>query len=161
MVIRQVSSSGPGLDEATVAALSAAMRGPLIRPGDIEYDEARRVYNAMIDRHPALIARCANVADVITAVNFAREHRLLLAIRSGGHNGAGLGVCDDGLVIDLAPMNCVRVDPRARTVLAGAGCRWADVDHATHAFGLAVPSGIISNTGVAGLTLGGGMGHLS
>src|SRR5689334_9421798 len=111
MVAQRISSAGSTLDEAAVAALAAAMRGPVIRPGDIEYDAARRVYNGMIDRHPALIARCADIADVIAAVNFARDNGLLLAVRGGGHNGAGLGTCDGGLVIDLGPMRGIRVDP--------------------------------------------------
>ena len=115
----------------------------------------------MIDRKPRLIAKCTDVADVMAAVRMAKANDLRVSIRGGGHNAAGLGVCDDGMVIDLAPINYVRVDPSSRTVLVGAGCKWSDVDHATHAFGLAVPSGIISSTGVAGLTLGGGMGHLT
>ena len=121
----------------------------------------RKVYNGMIDRKPRLIAKCTDVADVMAAVRMAKANGLRVSIRGGGHNAAGLGVCDDGMVIDLAPINYVRVDPSSRTVLVGAGCKWSDVDHATHAFGLAVPSGIISSTGVAGLTLGGGMGHLT
>jgi hypothetical protein len=149
------------LNEATIAAFRASLHGGLIEPGDPAYDGARKVYNAMIDRRPRLIARCADVADVMAAVNFGREQKLLLAIRGGGHNAGGLGVCDDGLVIDLSPMNYVRVDPKKKTVQAGGGALWRDVDHATHAFGLAVPSGIISTTGVAGLTLGGGMGYLT
>lgn len=135
--------------------------GKIYEPGDAGYDEARKVYNAMIDRRPRLIAQCTDVADVIAAVRMAGANDLRVSVRGGGHNAAGLGVCDDGLVIDLAPINYVRVDPSSRTVLVGAGCKWRDVDHATHAFGLAVPSGVISSTGVAGLTLGGGMGHLS
>ena len=115
----------------------------------------------MIDRQPRLIARCVNAADVITSVNFAREHNLTLSVRGGGHNVAGFGVCDDGLVIDLSPMRGVRVDPKHRTARAEGGCTWGDFDHATHAFGLATPSGIISTTGVGGLTLGGGFGHLA
>jgi FAD/FMN-containing dehydrogenase len=115
----------------------------------------------MIDKHPALIARCADVADVISAVNFARENELTIAIRGGGHNGPGLGTCDEGLVIDLSLMRGVRVDPAAGNVRTGGGCVWGDVDHATHAYGLAVPSGIVSSTGVGGLTLGGGVGSLS
>ena len=147
--------------EAAIAALRAGLRGELFTPEDPGYDAARKVYNAMISRRPSLIARCADVADVILAVNFAREQKLPVAIRGGGHNAAGLGVCDDGLVIDLSPMNYVCVDPKRKTVVAGAGALWRDVDHATHAFGLAVPSGIISTTGVAGLTLGGGIGYLT
>ncbi|XXF76251.1 FAD-binding oxidoreductase [Myxococcaceae bacterium GXIMD 01537] len=151
----------PGPPPDQVEQLAALLRGGLIRPGDADYEESRRVYNAMISKHPALIARCADVADVITAVNFAREQKLTLAIRGGGHNGAGLGSCDGGLVIDLSRMRGIRVDPNARTVRVAGGSVWGDVDHATHAFGLAVPSGIISTTGVGGLTLGGGLGYLS
>ncbi|HEY7335011.1 MAG TPA: FAD-binding oxidoreductase [Bryobacteraceae bacterium] len=136
-------------------------RGEVVEPGDAAYEDARKVYNAMIDRKPKVIARCTNVADVMAAVRLAKGNGLRVSIRSGGHNAAGLGVCDDGVVIDLAPIKYVRVDPSSRTVQVGAGCKWSDVDHATHAFGLAVPSGIISSTGVAGLTLGGGMGHLT
>jgi len=149
------------LNEAIIAAFKASLRGGLIEPGDPAYDAARKVYNAMIDRRPRLIARCADVADVMTAVKFGREQKLLVAVRGGGHNAGGLGVCDDGLVIDLSPMNYVRVEPKRKTVLAGGGALWRDVDHATHAFGLAVPAGIISTTGVAGLTLGGGIGYLT
>ena len=115
----------------------------------------------MIDKRPALIARCVDVADVIAAVAFAREAGLPLAVRGGGHNGGGLGSVDDGVVIDLGAMNGVRVDPDARTVRVEGGATWGDVDHAAHPFGLAVPSGIISTTGVGGLTLGGGLGHLT
>src|SRR5512144_559175 len=147
--------------EERVQTLKSNLRGELIEPGVAEYDAARKVYNAMIDRHPRLIARCRDVADVITAVNFARDNGLLLAVRGGGHNAGGLGVCDDGLVIDLSLMKGIRVDPGERTVRVEGGCVWGDVDHATHAFGLATPSGIISTTGVAGLTLGGGIGHLT
>jgi len=148
-------------NDTDLAAYGAQLRGSLIQPGDPNYDEARKVFNAMISKRPRLIARCADVADVITSVNFAREHSLLLAVRGGGHNGGGLGLCDDGLVIDLSTMRGIRVDPKARTVRVEGGCTWADVDHATHAFGLATPSGVISTTGVGGLTLGGGIGHLT
>src|SRR6266568_860448 len=149
------------LEENSIAELKAKLRGRVIEPRDPDYDDARKVYNAMIDKKPRLIARCTDVADVISSVNFAREHDLLLAIRSGGHNGGGLGICDDGLVVDLGLIKYTRVDPAARTVTVGGGCTWGDVDHATHAFGLATPSGIISTTGVGGLTLGGGIGHLT
>src|SRR6266540_145835 len=143
------------------SALQKKLRGRVIHPGDADYDAARALYNGMIDKRPRLIARCANVADVIAAVNFGREEGLLVAIRGGGHNGPGLGSCDDGLVIDLSTMRSVRVDPENRTVRVEGGCTSGDVDHATHAFGLAVPFGIVSTTGVAGLTLGGGTGYLT
>jgi FAD/FMN-containing dehydrogenase len=149
------------LSEDSAKEFKSNLRGSIIEPGDKEYDEARKVYNGMIHKRPRLMARCADVADVIQSVNFARDEGLLLAIRSGGHNAGGLGICDDGLVIDLAPMKYTRVDPAARTVTVGGGCTWGDVDHATHVFGLATPSGIISTTGVGGLTLGGGIGHLT
>jgi hypothetical protein len=147
--------------EQAISEFRGQFRGAVIEPKDAEYDAGRKVYNGMIDRHPRLIAKCTNAGDVIAAVKMAKTNGLRVSVRGGGHNAAGLGVCDDGLVIDLSPINYVRVEPSSRTVLVGAGCKWADVDHATHAFGLAVPSGIISSTGVAGLTLGGGMGHLS
>jgi hypothetical protein len=145
----------------TIAQFKGQLRGELIEPTDVHYEEARKVYNAMISRKPRLIAKCADVADVITAVRFAQQQGLLVSIRSGGHNAGGLGVCDDGLVIDLSLIKYVRVDPAERTVRVGSGCTWGDIDHATHAFGLAIPSGIISTTGVGGLTLGGGIGHLT
>ncbi|HET7037111.1 MAG TPA: FAD-binding oxidoreductase [Thermomicrobiaceae bacterium] len=151
----------PVLDAAAVAAFRAQLRGPLISPQDADYEEARRAYNAMIDRYPLLIARAVDVADVIAAVNFARDQGLPLAIRGGGHNVAGLGSVDDGLLLDLSSMKGIHVDPVTRTARVAGGCTWGEVDHATHAFGLAVPSGIISTTGVAGLTLGGGSGHLT
>jgi FAD/FMN-containing dehydrogenase len=135
--------------------------GQLIGPEDSAYEEARNVYNAMIDRRPALIARCAGPADVAKAVDFARENDLLLAVRGGGHNGAGLGICDGGLVVDLSGLKEIDVDPGARTARVGGGCTWGEVDAATNEHGLATPSGIISTTGVGGLTLGGGIGHLS
>jgi FAD/FMN-containing dehydrogenase len=149
------------LSEDSVKKFKSNLRGSVIEPGDKGYDDARKVYNGMIHKRPRLIARCADVADVIQSVNFARDQDLLLAIRSGGHNAGGLGICDDGLVIDLASIKYTRVDPTARTVTVGGGCTWGDVDHATHVFGLATPSGIISTTGVSGLTLGGGIGHLT
>jgi FAD/FMN-containing dehydrogenase len=142
-------------------ALKARLHSRLILPTDPEYDSARRVYNAMIDKRPAAIAQCADTADVAAVVAFAREHHTLLAIRGGGHNGAGLGVCDGGLVLDLARMRDVRVDEASREVRVAGGATWGDVDRATQPFGLAVPSGIISTTGVAGLTLGGGHGYLT
>ena len=141
--------------------LKASLRGELIQSQDEGYNAARKVYNGMIDRRPRFIARCSDVGDIISAVKFARENNLLLAIRGGGHNGAGLGVCDDGLVIDLSRRRGIRVDPKKRTVQVESGCTWGDVDHATHPFGLAVPTGLVSTTGVAGLTLGGGHGYLT
>lgn len=117
-----VSTGTQVLDESAVQSLATALRGPLIRPGDPSYDEARRLYNAMIDKRPALIAQCVDVADVITAVNFARDQGMLVAIRGGGHNGPGLGSVDDGLVIDLSRMNGVRVDPATRTARVEGGC---------------------------------------
>ena len=149
------------LDETAVQTLRSQVRGELIRQGDGAYDEARKVYNGMIDRRPALIARCVDAADVIACVNFAREQKLPLAVRGGGHSGPGLGVVDAGLVIDLSRMRGIRVDPAARTVRVEGGAKWGDVDHATHPFGLATPSGFIASTGVGGLTLGGGIGYLS
>lgn len=149
------------LTQQAIEAFRTQLRGELIQPGDSNYDEARKVYNAMIDKHPALIARCADVADVISAVNFARDNQLTVAIRGGGHNGPGFGVCDNGLVIDLSRLRGIRVDPVNRTVRVEGGCVWGDVDHATHPFGLAVPCGFISTTGVGGLTLGGGIGYLA
>jgi FAD binding domain/Berberine and berberine like len=136
-------------------------RGRLIGPSDKDYDEARALYNGMIDKRPKLIARCTDAADVLAAVNYGRENKLLLAIRGGGHSGPGFGSCDGGLVIDLSQMRSVRVDPLTRTVRVDPGCTAADLDHATHAFGLAVPLGIVGSTGVAGLTLGGGTGYLT
>jgi hypothetical protein len=141
--------------------LAAAVRGSLILPGDPEYDQARAVYNAMIDKRPAAIARCRDVADVITCVRFAREHGAEITVRGGGHSVAGFGVRDDALVIDLSLLRSTTVSPQNRTVRADAGCTLADVDHATAAFGMAVPFGILGSTGVAGLTLGGGVGYLS
>ena len=144
-----------------ITEFRSQFRGEVIEPGDGPYEEARKVYNGMISRKPRLIARCTDVADVIAAVGFGHRSGLRVAIRGGGHNAGGLGVCDDGLVIDLSPMRYVHVDVAKKTARVGGGCRWADVDHATHAFGLAVPSGFISTTGVGGLTLGGGIGHLT
>ena len=141
--------------------LKTAFRGQLIQPEDPAYEAARKVYNGMIDKHPRLIARCVDAADVMAAVRFGRENGMRTAIRGGGHNGAGLGTCDDGLVIDFSRMRSVRVNPAAKTVRADGGCLWGDVDHATHAFGMATTSGFISTTGVGGLTLGGGIGYLT
>jgi FAD/FMN-containing dehydrogenase len=135
-------------------------RGDLIGPGDAQYDAARRIWNGAIDRRPGLIARCTGVADVRAAIRFARERDLLVAVRGGGHNVAGTAVCDDGLVIDLSPMKGLLVDPEARTARAQSGLLWGEFDRETQVFGLAATGGIISHTGIAGLTLGGGLGWL-
>jgi FAD/FMN-containing dehydrogenase len=144
-----------------IDAFRQTLRGRLVTRSDPEYDAVRAVYNGMIDKRPLLIAQCVDVADVVAAVGFGRDKGLAVAVRGGGHNGPGLGSVDDGLVIDLSMMKGVRVDPAERTVRVGPGCTSGDVDHATHAFGLAVPFGIVSTTGVGGLTLGGGMGYLA
>jgi hypothetical protein len=150
-----------GIDLSGIEELTARLNGTVIRPGDANYDEARALHNAMIDKQPALIVRVADVDDVVAAVNFGREHGLDLAIRGGGHNGAGLASVDDGLVIDLSAMNGVEVDADNRTVKIGGGALLGDVDAATNAHGLATPAGIIASTGAGGLMLGGGIGHLS
>jgi FAD binding domain-containing protein/berberine-like enzyme len=147
-----------GLD---TTELDAQVRGEMIGPRDDNYDEARAVHNAMIDRRPALIVRCTDVADVIAVVNFARENDVQLAVRCGGHNVAGFGTVDDGIVLDLSQMKGIKVDPVARVATVQGGCTWGDVDHATHAFGLATAGGVVSTTGVGGLTLGGGLGYLT
>jgi FAD/FMN-containing dehydrogenase len=157
-----VETTAPGteLDETAFDELRATFRGPLVRREDPTYDEDRRIWNGSIDRHPALIARCMGVADVIAAVRFARRTGLEAAVRSGGHSFPGHSVCDGGIVIDLGMMKGIRVDPEAGTVRAQAGVLLGDLDHETQAFGLAVPSGIVTHTGMAGLTLGGGIGWL-
>jgi FAD/FMN-containing dehydrogenase len=149
------------LDVAHVDAFAQKLHGSVARPEDSDYDEARTLYNAMIDKRPALIARCADRDDVVAAVNFGREQGLDIAIRCGGHNGPGLGSVDDGLVIDLSGLKTVSVDPDSATATIGGGCLVGDVDAATHEHGLAAPAGIISTTGAGGLMLGGGIGHLS
>lgn len=147
--------------EAKFEEFKAQIRGEIILPENENYNEAREVYNAMIDKHPGMIVMCVDVADVIASVNYGRDNNLLVAVRGGGHNGGGLGICDDGMVIDLSGLKYVRVNTAENTVRVGGGNLWGEVDHATHPFGLAVPAGIISSTGVGGLTLGGGVGHLS
>lgn len=146
--------------DAAVRGFGTGLTGTVIRRGDAAYDTARKVWNGMIDRSPALILRCASTADAVAAVNFAREQGLLVAVRGGGHNAAGLGVCDDGIVIDLSAMRAVTVDPDRRIARVQGGARWSDLDAATHAHGLATTGGLISTTGVGGLTLGGGLGWL-
>jgi hypothetical protein len=154
-------SALPIVNEKSWQTFISSLRGTIICVGDDGYEISRPVYNAMIDRYPAYIVRVADVADVISTVNFARQNQITVAIRGGGHNGAGLGSVDDGLVIDLKDMHGIRVDPVEKTVRVEGGATWGEVDHATHAFGLGLPSGIISTTGVGGLTLGGGLGHLT
>ncbi len=149
------------LDAANVDAFAGKLHGSLTRTGDSDYDEVRALYNAMIDKRPALIARCADVDDVVAAVNFGRENGLDIAIRCGGHNGPGLGSVDNGLVIDLSGLKTITVDPDARTATVGGGCLFGEIDAATHEHGMATPGGIISTTGGGGLILGGGVGHLS
>lgn len=144
-----------------VNALEKKLQGRLVRSDDADYDKTRKVYNAMIDKRPGLFAMCTNADDVVTAVNFGRENNLLVAVRGGGHNGGGLGLCDDGLVIDLSELKHIEVNVVKKTVKVGGGSIWADVDQATHKHGLAVPSGMVSTTGVGGLTLGGGVGYLT
>jgi FAD/FMN-containing dehydrogenase len=149
------------LDSDLIDSLASQLRGNIILPQDELYDETRKVYNAMIDKRPGMFVMCVDVADVIYAVNFGRENNLLVSVRGGGHNAGGLGICDDGMVIDLSGLKFVLVNTKDNTVKVGGGNVWGEVDHATHAFGLAIPAGIISTTGVGGLTLGGGIGHLS
>ncbi|WP_338729595.1 FAD-binding oxidoreductase [Haladaptatus sp. DJG-WS-42] len=156
MAVREVR-----INETAIEALEVGFRGELIQPGDPTYDEAREIWNAAIDKRPGLIARCAGVADVIAAVNFAREQDILVAVKGAGHNIAGNALCDDGLVIDLSGMNAVRIDPEAKTARVEPGATLGDFDHEAQAFGLATPLGINSTTGVAGLTLGGGFGWLT
>jgi FAD/FMN-containing dehydrogenase len=157
-VLETERRTATALDDATLADLARHVRGELIRPGDPPYDAARRIWNGAIDRHPALVARGTGVAPVPAAVRFARERDLLVAVRGGGHNVAGTAVCDGGLVIDLSPMKGLWVDPAGRTARAQPGLLWGEFDRETQAFGLAAPGGIITHTGIAGLTLGGGLG---
>ncbi|RWD26125.1 MAG: FAD-binding oxidoreductase, partial [Mesorhizobium sp.] len=149
------------LDAAALDALSARIRGTVLREGDAAYDDMRSIWNSMIDRRPALIVCCVGASDVVTAVNFARENKLLVSVRGGGHNIAGSAVCDGGLMLDLSLMKSVRVDVAARRAWVGPGATLADVDRETQAFGLAMPVGINSTTGIAGLTLGGGFGWIT
>src|SRR5215212_3004563 len=157
---QSIATGRPILDDATVEEFKAGLRGELLRPGEEGYEEARMVWNAMIDKRPALIVRCAGAAEVIHSVNFARTNKLLVAVRGGGHDVAGTAVCDGGLVIDLSRMKGIRVDPARRTVRAEPGLTWGEFDQETQAFGLATTGGIVPTTGIAGLTLGGGLGYL-
>src|SRR5215471_5536942 len=161
--LRITTTSGTDaiLEEAAMQELRANLHSPLLRLGEQGYDETRKVWNGMIDRRPALIACCAGVDDVIAAVKFARTHEVLVSVRGGGHNAPGNAVCDGGLMIDLAGMRSVRVDPMRRTARAEAGATWGDFDRETQAFGLATTGGSVSDTGIAGLTLGGGLGWLA
>ncbi|GAA1495898.1 FAD-binding oxidoreductase [Paeniglutamicibacter kerguelensis] len=154
-------SGQPETTEAPFAELAASLRGTLTLPQDATYDAARAVYNGMVDRRPAAIARVADTADIVACVNFARENGVELAVRGGGHQASGLSVADDALVIDLGAMRSTTIDPAAHTVRVDGGAVWADVDHATVAFGMATPSGFIASTGVGGLALGGGIGYLT
>jgi FAD/FMN-containing dehydrogenase len=158
MAIEQMNRST--LAEGSVAELAEGLRGELIRPGDAAYDEARAIWNGAHDKYPALIVRCAGVADVIRAVEFARSEELLVAVRGGSHSIPGFSSVDGGIVIDLSRMRSVKVDPEARVATAEGGATWADLDHETQAFGLAVTGGLVSTTGIAGFTLGGGVGWL-
>ena len=160
MEIATTIGSPAVINEPELDELRMRMRGQLLRPGHPGYDEARVIFNGMFDRHPALIASCRGAADVMDAVHFARRHHLLLAVRGGGHSVAGNSMCDNGLVIDLSQMNSVFVDRKLQIACVQGGATWADVDRETQAFGLATPGGIVSHTGVAGLTLGGGIGWL-
>jgi FAD/FMN-containing dehydrogenase len=154
------AARGLSLDEVTIQDFRANLRGQVILPGEADYDDARKVWNGMIDRRPALIARCAGVADVIKAVHLARSQNLVLAVRGGGHNVTGAGTCDGGLIIDLSPMKAVLVDRERRTARVESGATWKDFDHETQQYGLATTGGLVSSTGVAGFTLGGGIGWL-
>jgi FAD/FMN-containing dehydrogenase len=155
MQIKQLDGGDVQIADAAFQELRTAFRGNLIMPSDHDFEEARKVWNGMIDRRPGLIAQCSGTADVIAAVKFARTHNLLVAVRGGGHSWPGHGVCDSGLMIDLSRMRGVRVDVRTRTVHAQGGALWGDVDHESQAFGLATPGGVVSTTGIGGLTLGG------
>jgi hypothetical protein len=156
-----MNQSATTVDASAIEAVRKQIRGTVILPEDADYNNARKVYNAMINKHPAIIIKCVDVADVMEAVKWAKEKNLLVAVRGGGHNGGGLGICDDGMVIDLSGIKYIKVNPGDKTVRVGGGNILGEVDHATHAFGLAVPAGIISTTGIGGLALGGGIGYLA
>src|SRR5262245_42281475 len=158
--IRTRAGNDRALDDSLVNKLAAGLQGTLLRPSDAEYDAARKVWNGMVDKHPALIARCAGTADVVECVRFAREHDVLVSVRGGGHNYAGKSVCNGGLMIDLSPMKGIRMDPAGRIARAQGGLRLGEFDRATQAHGLATTLGVNTDTGIAGLTLGGGYGWL-
>jgi len=155
-----INTKGSIVHEDRVRRFQATFRGEFIRPGEEGYEYARKIWNVSVDKHPGIVARCSGVADVVAAVNFARENELLVAVRGGGHNVGGRALCDGGLVIDLSRMKGIHVDPAKRTARVQGGATLGEVDRETHVFGLAVPAGIISRTGIAGLTLGGGVGWL-
>lgn len=155
-----INAAGAEIEEESVREFEEALLGRILCPGDDGYDQARRTWNASVDKRPAVIVRCQGASDVTDALNFARDNELEIAVRSGGHNVAGNAVCDGGMVIDLSAMKAIHVEPRRRTLRAEAGCTWGELDHATQAFGMATPGGVVSTTGIAGLTLGGGVGWL-
>ena len=155
-----INAKGNVVSDDRVEVFRTGLQGEVIRPGDPAYDKARRIWNAIIDKHPGMIARCSGVADVVDAVNFARENELLVAVRGGGHNVGGRALCDEGMVIDLSRMKGIHVDAKNHTARVQAGATLGDVDRETHLYGLAVPAGVVSATGIAGLTLGGGVGWL-
>jgi FAD/FMN-containing dehydrogenase len=164
-VVLTPTAHDPAMTTLTAAQLDTSelaqqLRGTLVRPGDDGYDAARSVWNGMIDRRPALVVRCAGAADVTAGLHFAREHELVVAVRGGGHNVAGFGTCDGGVVLDLSPMKGIRVDPRTSTARAEGGVVWSELDHEAQAFGLATTGGLVTSTGIAGFTLGGGIGWL-
>jgi FAD/FMN-containing dehydrogenase len=159
-IARTLSGELVALDPTVIDAFAWRLAGRVLVESAAEYEQARRVWNGLIDKRPAVIVRCFGVADVLDSLRFARDHNLLVAVRGGGHNVAGFGTCDGGLVIDLSPLRGIRVDPAKRTVHVQAGVRWGDLDRETQVFDLAVPGGVVSTTGIAGLTLGGGQGWL-
>src|SRR4051794_8384582 len=155
------TAPSPSINASAIAILREALTGRVITPADSGYDQARAIWNGMIDRYPALVVHCATAGDVIAALDFARAHDLAVAVRGGGHSVAGHSTCDGGIVIDLSSMKQIDVDPEARLASAGAGVTWGELDAATQQYGMAVPGGVFSRTGIAGLTLGGGYGWLS
>jgi len=160
--VRAVTADGKeiSLEPAALHDLNGSLRGPMLMPGNVGYDDARKVWNAMIDKHPALIVQCEGVTDVAEAVNFAREHDLLVSVRGGGHSISGKSVCEDGMMIDMSQLNTVRADPKTRTARVDGGCLEGHIDHESQQFGLVTTAGIVSHTGAAGLTLGGGFGRV-